>query len=232
MLGPTVNAIAIIVCGLAGCLLIKGIPSRIDEIINKAIGLSVLLIGVKGAIENQNFILLLLSMVIGGALGELINIDALMNRLGLWTEKRLGIAKDGGKSFSKAFVSISILYCTGSMAILGSIQSGLNGNHQILFAKSVLDGVASVVFGASMGIGVVFSAFPVFIWEAVLTLASMAVNDILTQEMIREMSAVGSLLIVATGFNILGIKEIKVANLIPAIFIPLVYMIVKGLVIS
>jgi uncharacterized membrane protein YqgA involved in biofilm formation len=244
MLGPAVNAIAIIICALAGCFLVRGIPSRIDEIIKKAIGFSVVLIGIKGALENQDFILLLFSMVIGGVLGELINIDALLNRLGIWIESRLGKPKDSanrrfeasngtgenGKSFSKAFVSASILYCTGSMAILGSIQSGLNGNHQILFAKSVLDGVTSIVFGASMGIGVVFSALPVFIYQAAIALASRAVNDILTPEIIQEMSAVGSLIIAATGFNILGFKEVKVANFIPAIFIPLVFLAVKGFV--
>jgi uncharacterized membrane protein YqgA involved in biofilm formation len=237
MLGPTVNAIVIIVCALAGSLLVRGIPSRIDDIIKKAIGFSVLLIGIKGALDNQDFILLFLSMVVGGALGELINIDALMNRLGLWIERRLGVSKgsqqgtgENGKSFSKGFISASILYCTGSMAILGSMQSGLSGNHEILFAKSALDGISSVVFAASMGIGVAFSAIPVFVYQAAIALASRAVNDILTLEIIREMSAVGSLIIAATGFNILGFKEVKVANFIPAIFIPLVFLAAKGFV--
>jgi len=229
MLGPAVNAIVVIVCGLVGCFLVRGIPSRLEEIIKKAISLSIIFVGIRGALDNQNILLLILSMVIGAVLGELINIDLFMNRLGLWAERRLGKATSsaqGGaaeRSFSKGFVTASILYCSGSMAIVGSMQSGLVGNHEILFAKSVLDGVISIVFGASMGIGVVFSAIPVFLYQGGIALASMAVKDILTAEIIREMSAVGSLIVAAIGINFLGVKEIKVANLIPAIFIPLVY---------
>jgi uncharacterized membrane protein YqgA involved in biofilm formation len=116
------------------------------------------------------------------------------------------------------------------MAIVGSMQSGLLGNHETLFAKSILDGSISIVFGASMGIGVVFSALPVFLYQAGIALASMAVRDLLSPDIIREMSAVGSLLVAAIGFNFLGNREIRVANLIPAIFIPWIYMAIEGLV--
>jgi len=238
MLGPTVNAITIIVCGLIGCFLVRGIPSRFEEIIKKAIGLSILLIGIRGAMDSERLLLLIMSMVIGAALGELIGIDNLMNRLGLWVEKRLGVKSDSagsngavngeGRSFSKGFVTTSILFCSGSMAIVGSMQSGLAGNHEILFAKSVLDGAISIVFGASMGIGVIFSAIPVFLYQSGIVLASMAVQDLLTADIVREMSSVGSLVVAAIGFNFLGIKEIKVANFIPAIFIPLIFMMIEG----
>jgi uncharacterized membrane protein YqgA involved in biofilm formation len=198
-----------------------------------------------------------MSMVCGGALGELINIDSLMNQLGLWAERQLvksaakkSAANASGssdtaapedtaaartersgteRSFSKGFVTASILYCSGSMAIVGSMQSGLQGIHDTLFAKSILDGAISIVFGASMGVGVVFSAIPVFLYQAGIGLAAMAVKDILTPEIITEMSAVGSLLVAAIGFNFLGVKEIKVANFIPAIFIPLIYMSIEAL---
>ena len=257
MLGPLVNAIVVVLCGLAGSFLVRGIPSRFEELIKKAIGLSVVYVGIKGALDNRHVLLLIMSMVIGAVLGEIVNLDMLMNRLGNWAERKLGM--DGnkssggpagssggngpadlqlseipsppgnGRSFSKGFVSASILYCSGSMAIVGSMQSGLLGNHEILYAKSILDGVISIVFGASMGIGVAFSAIPVLLYQGGIALASMAVKDILTPEIITEMSAVGSLLVAAIGFNFLGIKEIKVANLIPAIFIPLVYFSVMGL---
>ena len=234
MLGSAVNAVTIIICGLAGCFLIRGIPSRFEDILKKAIGLSIIFVGIKGALDNERVLLLIMSMVAGAAIGELINIDALMNRLGLWAERKLGSGSNVNteRSFSKGFVSASILYCSGSMAIVGSMQSGLMGNHEILFAKSILDGAISIVFGASMGIGVVFSALPVFIYQAGIALASMAIKNILTPEIIREMSAVGSLLVAAIGFNFLGVKEIKVANFIPAIFIPLVYMIIEGLILN
>ncbi|MDR2617760.1 MAG: DUF554 domain-containing protein [Treponema sp.] len=237
MLGPIVNALAIIICALAGTFLVKSIPERFGEITKKAIGLSIIYVGVKGAMDNQQVLLLIMSMVGGAVIGELINIDRLMNRLGNWAERRLGMGSgaekpgaDGSeRSFSKGFVASSILFCTGSMAIVGSMQSGLLGNHETLFAKSILDGSISIVFGASMGIGVVFSAVPVFLYQAGIALASMAVRDLLTPDIIREMSAVGSLLVAAIGFNFLGVKEIRVANLIPAIFIPWIYLSIASL---
>jgi uncharacterized membrane protein YqgA involved in biofilm formation len=229
LLGPSVNAIAIVVCGLVGCFLMRGIPARFEEIFRKAIGLSVVLIGIKGALDCQRMLLCIMSMVIGSALGELIGIDAFMNRIGQWAERRF-VKNSGGEghSFAKAFVSTTILYCGGSMATVGSLQSGLLGNNEILFAKSILDGTTSIVFSATMGIGVVFSAIPVFIYQAGIAMASILVKDLLTPDIIREMSAVGNLIVAGIGFNFLEIKEIKVANFIPAIFIPVVYMIIEG----
>ena len=231
MLGSTANAIAIVICGLVGCFLVRGVPSRVDDIIRKAIGLSLIFIGIKGALDNQRTLLLAVSLIIGAVIGELIGIDALMNRLGLWAEKRLGMSGSGEKhSFSRGFVTASILFCSGSMAIVGSIQSGLAGNNELLFTKAILDGVISIIFGASMGIGVVFSAIPVFLYESGIVLGSMVLKSFLTADIIREMSAVGSLIIAAIGLNFLGIKEIKVANLVPAVFIPLIYITIENLI--
>lgn len=226
MLGPVVNAAAIIACSLLGCFVVRGIPERFEEIVKKAIGLSIVYVGIKGALDNERMLLLIMSMVGGAVIGELINIDKLMNCFGGWAERKLGMS--GGK-FSKGFVSASILFCTGSMAIVGSMQSGLLNNHETLFAKSILDGSISLVFAASMGLGVMFSALPVFIYQGGIVLASWVIKDMLTQDIIREMSAVGSLLVAAIGFNFLSIKEIRVANLIPAIFIPWIYLGIKGL---
>jgi uncharacterized membrane protein YqgA involved in biofilm formation len=222
MTGPLVNAAVILVCALAGCFLIRGIPPRFEEILKKSIGLAIIYAGIKGAMDNQRLLLLIMSLVVGAVVGELINIEALMNRFGGWAEKKLYAGKENtaSGSFSKGFVSASILFCTGSMAIVGSMQSGLRGNHDILFAKSMLDGSISLVFGASMGIGVAFSALPVLVYQGAVAMLARAVSGLLSDEIVREMSAVGSLLVTAIGFNFLSIKEIKVANLIPAIFIP------------
>jgi len=231
MLGPSVNAIAIVVCALVGCFLMRGIPARFEETFRKAVGLSVILIGIKGALESQRMLLCIMSMVLGSALGELIGIDALMNRVGKWAESRLGKNSGGeGHNFAKAFVSTTILFCGGSMATVGSMQSGLLGNHEVLFAKSILDGATSIIFGATMGVGVIFSAIPVFVYQAGIAMASILVKDYLTTDIIREMSAVGNLIVAGIGFNFLEIKEIKIANFVPAIFIPLVYMIIEGLI--
>jgi uncharacterized membrane protein YqgA involved in biofilm formation len=237
MLGPVVNALVIAACSLTGCFLIRGIPERFENLIKKAIGLSIVYVGIRGALDSERMLLLIMSMVVGAVAGELVNIDKWMNCLGLWADRKLGMAPaagesaaGGARSFSKGFVSASILFCTGSMAIVGSMQSGLQGNHQTLFAKSILDGSISLVFGASLGIGVAFSALPVLIYQGGIALVSLAIRDYLTPDIIREMSATGSLIIAGIGFNFLGVKEIKVANLIPAMFIPWVYLAFWGLV--
>jgi len=231
MLGPIVNAVGIVVFSLAGTFLVRGIPERIEDLLKKAIGLSIVYVGIRGALENEHMLLLIMSMVAGAVIGELINIDKWMNKLGLWAENKLKMNNtDGGKrSFSKGFVSACILFCTGSMAIVGSLQSGLQGNHEILFTKTILDSSMALVFSASLGIGVAFSALPVLLYQGGIALASLAIRDYLQPEIIREMSAVGSLLIAGIGFNFLGVKEIKVANLIPAMFIPWAYFAVTGL---
>jgi uncharacterized protein len=227
MLGPIVNAAAIVICSLIGTFLIRGIPERFDEIIRKAIGLSIMYIGLKGAFDNERVMLLIMSMVAGSVIGEFLDIDKGMNDLGKWAEKRMGF---GEGKFAKGFIMASLLFCTGSMAIVGSLNSGLQGNHEMLYAKSILDGVISIVFASTMGIGVLFSALPVFLYEGGITLGASFVKEWLTPDIIREMSAVGSLLIAALGFNFLEVKQIKVANMIPAIFIPWLYIALETIV--
>jgi uncharacterized membrane protein YqgA involved in biofilm formation len=231
MTGPLVNAVAVVVCSLAGCFLIKGIPERVETHVRDALGLATLFVGIKGSLENRNGLLLIISLVIGAIIGELIDIDKWMNRFGLWAERRLRMNNPQNQkhSFSKGFVSATILFCTGSMSIVGSLQSGLQGNHEVLFTKSILDGCMSLIFGASFGIGAAFSALPVLAYQGAIALASHAIRDLLTPDIIREMSAVGSLVITAIGLNFMGVKEIKVANLIPAMFIPWVWLSLAGL---
>lgn len=224
LLGPIVNSITIVICALLGRFLLKGIPERYEEIIKKAIGLSIVYIGISGAFENQRVMLLIISMVAGSALGELIDIDKGMNFMGQWAQEKLGF---NDSNFSKGFVSASILYCTGSMAIVGAMNSGLMGNHEMLFAKSILDGVISIIFASSMGLGVAFAAIPVLLYEGGIALGASFIKDLMTAEIITEMSAVGSLLIAAIGFNFLTIKQIKIANMIPAIFMPWIYIAVE-----
>ena len=246
MLGPVVNALVVVICSLIGCFLIRGIPERFENILKKGLGLATIYIGIRGALENQQTLLLIMSLVIGALLGELIDIDKWMNRLGLWAEQKLsGITRQasdsgrgsssgemtGRKSFAQGFVTASILFCTGSMAIVGSMQSGLEGNHEMLYIKSILDGTISIVFGASLGIGVLFSAIPVLVYQGGIALLSMVVKDFLTPEIITEMSSVGNLLVAAIGINFVCLSEgkpIKVANFIPAIFIPLAYMAIMS----
>ena len=161
MLGTIVNTAAVIVGALLGLLLKKGLPERFQDVIMKGLALCVLLIGISGALKGQNTLIAILSIVIGSIIGEWIDIDRRLNRLGQLIEARF--AKGGGEqTVARAFVTSSLLFCVGAMAIVGSLQSGLSGNHEMIFTKSMLDGVASVIFASSLGYGVLFSAAAVF----------------------------------------------------------------------
>ena len=226
MLGTIVNVIAIILGTLFGILIKKGIKDKYKSIIMDGIGLSVVILGIIGGIKANNIILVIGSIVVGSLVGEMIDIDLKLEHLGNKMEKSFG---KGDSNFSKGFVTASLVYCIGAMAILGSIESGTLGNHKILIAKSILDGISAIIFASTLGIGVAFSAIPVFIYQGVITLLANSVKDLLTPDVINEMSSVGGILILAIGINILGIKKIKVANMLPAIFIPVVYLAIVNL---
>ena len=237
-LGTVVNAGAVIVGGLAGTVIKKGLPERYKNIVMQALGLSVLFIGISGALQgiykvlgngslDRQFIMtMIFSLVIGGVIGELINIESKLERLGSWFQSKF--SKNGG-NFAEGFVTASLVYCVGAMAIVGSLEDGLTGNPKTLFAKSILDGVSSVVFGATMGYGVPFSAIPILIYQGAITLLAGFVKPWLTDAVTAQMSLIGSILIFGIGINLLEIKKIKVGNLLPAIFLPVVYFLVTSL---
>lgn len=223
MLGTFANTGAILLGGLAGLLLKKGIPEKMNDAIMKGVALCVLYIGISGCLEGQNALVAILAMVLGAILGCLLDLDARLNALGAYLERLL---KSGNGSLGNAFVTTSLLFCVGAMAVVGSLQSGLTGDHTMLYAKSLLDGISSVVFAASLGAGVLLSAGAVLLYQGAIVLLSQALSPILSQAVIAEMTCVGSLLIIALGFNMLGLTKIKVMNYLPAIFIavPLCYL--------
>ena len=217
MLGTIVNCIAIIIGTLCGITLKKGFPENIKSIIMQGFSITVILIGVSMAIESQNQLIVTLSIVIGGVLGELLKIEDRLNQVGALLEKRFS-NREG--NFTQAFVTASLVYCIGAMAIMGAIEAGLTGNYNTLFIKSILDGVSSIVFSSSLGIGVGFAALPVFIYQGSITLASSFIKSFLTDAIITEMTSTGGLLILGIGINMLGTgAKIKVGNLLPAIFV-------------
>ena len=223
--GTLVNTLAIITGALAGVILGRLIPERFNEIAMQGIGLAVLLIGLQMALQSQQVLLLIFSLVLGGILGELLRIEERLLSLGKKIERSVG----GGQSkIARAFVYTTLLYCVGAMAITGSLESGLMGRHQILYAKSALDGIASVVFGSTMGIGVAFSALPVLVYQGSIVLLARWASLFLNDTIIVELSAVGGLLIVGIGLNLLQIKSLKIGNLLPALLINafLVYLVV------
>lgn len=217
MLGTIVNTLAIVIGGVMGLLFGQALPERMKKTVIQGIGLAVLLIGGSMALQTKNPLIIITSLVLGGVIGEWINIELRLQHLGEWLERKF--SKNGQESgFTKAFVATSLIYCVGAMAIMGSLESGLTGKHNILFAKSMLDGVSALVFASSMGPGVLVSALAVLVYQGSITLTAGLLQGLLSSQVIAEMGATGGLLILGIGFNILEIKEIKVGNLLPAIF--------------
>lgn len=223
MLGTIVNTAAIIAGSIIGILFKNGVKERFNNIIMNGLALCILLIGVSGALKVNNMLLVILSIVIGGILGEFIDIDKRLRLLGDRIESKFKSSKGG---ISEGFVAASLLYCVGAMAIVGSLESGLNHNYEILFTKSILDGVSAVLLASSLGAGVAFSSVAVFIYQGIITASSSLLQGVLNTGVINDVTSVGSLIIIGLGLNMLGSTKIKVANMLPAIFIPIIYEIV------
>lgn len=221
LLGSIANAAAIIVGGTVGSLLKKGLPKRYGDLVIAALGFFTVMLGVSFAMKTEHPLVVIFSLVIGAALGEWIDIEKRMDSFGNKVQDRL---KGFKGNFSQGFVTSSLLFCVGSMAIMGSLQSGLAGNHNTLYTKAVMDGVISTVFASTLGIGVAASALPVFIYQGAITLLASFLQPYLSSAVVLEMTATGGILLMGVGINILEIKRVRVGNLIPAIFIPIILM--------
>ncbi len=221
MLGTIVNCITVIIGSLVGVLCKKGISERFSNAIMQGLGLCVLYIGISGALEGQNVLVAILSMATGALIGEALDLDAKLEELGKRLEKTVG-KKHGDGAIARGFVAASLLFCVGAMSIVGSIQGGLSGNHETIFAKSLIDGIAAIVLASTMGIGVIFSALFIFVYQGGIALCAGFIAPILTDAIIAEMTCVGSLLIAGLAFNMLGITKLKVMNFVPAIFMPVI----------
>jgi len=226
MIGTLINVAAILLGSAVGLLLRRGMKKAVTDTVMHGLGLSVILIGITGALQTENILLIILSMVIGGVVGALLSIERRMNQLGAYAERKLSSSTNDDKKrddFARGFVTASLVFCVGAMAVVGSLDSGIRGVHSTLIAKSALDGVAAAIFASSMGVGVMLSALPVLIYQGAIALLGNAIAPLLSDAVVLEMSAVGGLLIAGIGINMLLEKEIKVANLLPAIFVPFVW---------
>ena len=226
MLGTIVNALAVVVGGTAGSFLVREFPDRMRKTVMHGLGLSVILIGITMASQTREMLVGIGSLVLGGIIGEIFRIEdrlnALAGRLEAVVTKRTkpsGGSASGRGDFVKGFVRGTLIYCIGALAITGALEDGLRGNQQILYAKSMLDGVSAVMFSSTMGIGVAFSALSIFVYQGAISLAALWLGRVLTPAVINEMSAAGGLLILAIGLNIMEMAEIKVGNLLPAVFV-------------
>lgn len=223
MFGTIVNSFCIIIGSLCGIFIKNGIREEYKNTIMDGIALCVLIIGIMSGIKSENIILVICSIVIGSVVGEIIGIENRLEKLGNFLQNKVG-GKDS--NVSSAFVTASLIYCVGAMAIVGSLEAGIQGNYETLFAKSILDGISAIIFASTLGIGVVFSSIAVFIYQGSITLLASFLKDLLIDSVILEMSSVGGILIMAIGINLLGLKKIKIRNMLPAIFIPIIYYMV------
>lgn len=233
LLGTVVNAAVVILgstIGLFVHLLAERPKKKVEEgkhsrgrelsaAVMTGLAFCALLIGVQGAIEAQNILVVILSMAIGAAIGTLLDLDGKIVRLGDWVGEKIG---NRFGNVSEGFVSASLLFCVGAMAVTGSLESGLSCNHDTLYAKSVMDFVASIVFASTMGVGVMLSAVSVLLYQGTITMLATLAQPYLSELVITEMSAVGSLLIVGIALNLMGLTKIKLMNYVPAIFLPIV----------
>lgn len=216
MFATLVNTAAIIIGAIVGMLFKEGIPEGMKDTIMQGMGLAVMLIGLQMALQAENVILVIISLVLGGILGEWWKLDQRLNHLGEAIKQKANI-KDG--YFVEGFVNASLIFCIGAMAILGSIEAGLNHNYTILLTKSTLDGIMAMVLASSLGIGVAFSAVIVLFYQGSITLLAGVLQGALTEMVINYITATGGLLIMGIGLSIANIKQINTINLLPAVFV-------------
>ncbi len=218
LLGALVNTGTVIAGSLIGLLLRKGISKRIADSVMLAMSLCVAWIGFTGAIKGTNTIVIILSTLIGALIGEAIDIDRHVNNLGKKLENKVG---EGHGNVAQGFVSATLLFCVGSMTVLGALESGLTGNHSTQYAKSLLDFVSSMIYASTFGIGVIFAAGSVLLIQGSITLMATWLEPLLSASVITEMTAVGSIFIIGLALNMMGVTKFKLMNYIPAIFLPI-----------
>lgn len=222
IIGAVANAAAILVGGIIGSFMKKGMPKKYGDSIIYALSLFTFGIGMMFFLKSKEIMVVVISLILGTLLGEWIDIEKRLENFGKTIQSRM---KGSYGNFSEGFVTSSLIFCVGSMAIMGAMQSGLSGNHEVLFAKTALDAMTSIIFASAMGIGVAFSSAIVLIYEGGLSLAAAAVAPYLSNAVVDEMTAVGGILLMGLSISILDIKKIKVGNMLPAIFLPIIIML-------
>ncbi|MER2108796.1 MAG: DUF554 domain-containing protein [Solibacillus sp.] len=220
LLGSFLNALFIVIGALIGRKF-KNIPEKMKDTVMSIIGLAVAVLGIQMGFQSDNFIIIIVSLVVGTVIGEWLDLDALFNRFGQWVESLFGSKSDG--KVAEGFVTASLIFVIGSMAIIGALDSGLRQDHNVLITKGIIDGFTAIILASTLGIGVLLSAVPVFIYQGAIALLagviSLVVPDAALDLFIKEMTATGGIMIVAIGLNIAGLTKIRVANLLPGILV-------------
>ncbi|MDN3017829.1 DUF554 domain-containing protein [Paenibacillus sp. BSR1-1] len=220
LLGTIVNGLLIVIGTLLGKLLNR-IPEGMKVTVMYAIGLSVMVLGLQMGFKSENFLIVIISLVVGAVVGELLKLEDKLNDLGGWLEKRVG--SNGKGSISEGFVTATLIFVIGAMAIIGALDSGIRGDHDVLYTKSLIDGFTALILTTTLGIGVIFSAIPVVLYEGLIALFATQIDRFVPQalmdQFIVEMTATGGIMIFAIGLNLTGMVKIRVANLLPGIVI-------------
>lgn len=229
MLAVFVNALTVILGSTLGVLLNKHLKEEYTKTVIACMGICTMVIGITGAIVTSNIIIVVVCLVVGTVIGELLKLEQRLDNVGNWLKSKL--PQKGNSQFTEGFVSASLLFCIGSMSIMGSFEAGLQGTYDITFAKAAMDGIISVTFAATMGIGVAFSALTIIVYQGSLTLLAGVIAPILSDPVIAEMSAVGGVMLIATGMNIMGLAKdrIRVGNMLPALIFPVIWFAIAGL---
>lgn len=233
MLAVVVNAVAVLVGSLIGIVFKKGISDKLTNAIMKVMGLVTVFIGVQSAIKSQDTLCVIICLVLGTVIGELIRIDDGINNLGNVVKSKFVKNESKESRFTEGFVTTCILFCVGSMTIVGSLQAGINHDYSILFAKSVMDFVSSIVFAAAMGLGVVCTSAFVLVFQGAICLLATALSSALTDAVVVEMTAIGGVILIGMAVNILELHKegapIKVANMLPGILLPPLYLAITAM---
>ncbi|ULT57078.1 DUF554 domain-containing protein [Neobacillus drentensis] len=220
LLGTLVNGLLIVIGTLLGKWLNR-IPEGMKKTVMYAIGLSVMVLGLQMGLKSENFLIVIISLVVGAVAGELLRLEDKLNDLGGWLERRVG--SNGKGSISEGFVTATLIFVIGAMAIIGALDSGIRGDHDVLYTKSLIDGFTALILTTTLGIGVIFSAIPVVLYEGLIALFATQIDRFVPRELmdqfIVEMTATGGVMIFAIGLNLTGIVKIKVANLLPGIVV-------------
>ncbi|WP_409296366.1 DUF554 domain-containing protein [Peribacillus sp. SCS-26] len=222
LLGTLVNAAAILTGTLLGKIFHR-IPEKIKETVMSGIGLAVIVLGLQMGFKSQEYLVVILSLVFGAVLGEWWDLDAKLNACGEWLEAKLGGRKENQTSISQGFVTATLIFLIGAMAVIGALDSGIRGDHDVLYTKAVIDGFTALVLATTLGIGVIFSAIPVVLYQGLIALFANQINEFvpkaLMDSFILEMTSAGGIMIFAIGLNLIGLTKIRVANLLPGILV-------------
>ena len=214
MIGTIINSITIVFASLIGIFIGDRLNDRIRLALMQALGLVVAIIGIDMALKTQNILIVIASVLLGTAIGEVLGIEDWLNRVGSRFERKFSKSK-----FAEGFVTSTLLFCVGSMAIVGPIQEGLTGDTSILMAKSMLDGISSIALASTLGIGVLFSSIAVFIYQGSITILSRFIEPFVNQTIVDELTATGGVLIMAIAIKLLNLKDLRAGNMLPALFV-------------